>query len=180
MNHQVISVTLQFGDQNCEFQSTFLAEDKPQALSIAVSIARASANPQAMVHVNGVLIYGQHFQLVPGGYNVTMALLLVSPLETVPTEMEVTTKSPQNDHLINLLIQENKESFAFNMGLWNISQNIWFGDVKVAFTSFFISHKVPLAWARSTAMAKASGKLKYGSIILPASWSVNLPADYWD
>jgi hypothetical protein len=180
MNHQVISVALNFGDQHCEFQATFSAEDRPQALSIAVSIARASADPQAMVHVNGVLLYGQHFQLVPEGYNVTMALPLVAPLETVPTEMGVTTVSPQNDHFINLLIEENKESFAFNRGIWNISQNIWFGDTEVAFTSFFVSHKVPLAWARSMAMAKASGKLKYGSIIPPVSWSVNLPADYWD
>jgi hypothetical protein len=67
----------------------------------------------------------------------------VSPLETVPTEMGVTTVSPHNDHFINLLIQENKEYVAFNMGLWNISQNIWFGDAEVAFTSFLIKYLLP-------------------------------------
>jgi hypothetical protein len=180
MNHQVISVALQFGDQNCQFQSTFSEEDKHKALSIAISIARAGADPQAIVHVNGVLVHGQHFQLVPGGYNMTMGLTLVSQPETVPAEVGVTTVSPQNDHFINLLIEENKESFAFNVGLWNISQHIWFCDAEVTFTSFFISHKVPLAWARSMAMAKASGKLRHGTIIPPTSWTVNLPADYWD
>jgi hypothetical protein len=109
-----------------------------------------------------------------------MGLPLVSQPETVPAEVGVTTVSPQNDHFINLLIEENQDSFAFNKGLWNISQNIWFGDAEVTFTSFFVSHKVPLAWARSRAMAKASGKLIHGTIMPPASWSVNVSADYWD
>jgi hypothetical protein len=180
MIHQVISVELNFGDQHCQFQATFSAEDRPQALSTAVAIASASADPQAIVHVNGFLLYGQLFQMVPVGYNTTVALPLVPPVTVVPSEMGVTTVSNENHHFINMLIEDNKDSFAFNNGIWNISHCIWFGDAEVVFTSFFISHRVPLAWARSMAMANASGKLKFGSIIPPASWLVCLPANYWD
>jgi hypothetical protein len=144
MIHQVISVALNFGDQHCQFQAAFSAEDRPEALSTAVSIARASADPQATVHVNGVLLYGQLFRIVPEGYNITMALPLVAPLTTVPTEMGVTTVSPQNNHFINLLIEENKDSFAFNTGIWNISQSIWFGDAEVVSLHFLYHIKCHL------------------------------------
>ena len=105
---------------------------------------------------------------------------LVPPATIMPSELGVTTVSPLNHLFINLLIEENRESFAYHNGIWNISQSFWFGDAEVVFTSFFTSHRVPLAWARSMAMAKASGKLIGGTIVPPASWAVNLPANYWD
>jgi hypothetical protein len=55
---QVICVAFNFGDQLCQFQDTFSAQVRPQALAIAVAIASASADPQATVHVNGILLYG--------------------------------------------------------------------------------------------------------------------------
>ena len=61
-----------------------------------------------------------------------------------------------------------------------MSHSFLFGDVEVVVTSFFTSHRVPLAWARSMAMAKASGKLIGGTIVPPASWTVNLLANYWE
>jgi hypothetical protein len=117
MIHQVISVGFEFGDEYCHFQSSFSAEDSHQALYIAVSIARASADLKAMVHINGILTHGEHIQLVPGGFTVSMGQTLMSQTEEVSSALGVTTVSPHLDHFINLLIEENQESFAFNKGL---------------------------------------------------------------
>ncbi len=178
--HQVICVDFNFGDQICHFQATFSAQDRPQALAIAVAIASASADPQATVHVNGVLLYGNVVQMVPGGEDITMALPLLVSHANLANERGSTSVSPVNHHFINLLIEENSESFAYNNGMWRISQKFWFGDARVEISSFFVSHRVPLAWARSMAMAQASGGLIGGKIVPPAAWTVNLPANYWD
>jgi hypothetical protein len=178
--HQVICVDFNFGDQLCHFQATFSAQDRPQALAIAVAIASASADTQATVHVNGVLLYGNVMQMVPGGQDITMALPLLVPNANLPNELGSTTVSPVNHHFINLLIEENSESFAFNNGMWRISQEFWFGDVRVEVSSLFVSHRVSLAWTRSMAMSQASGRFIGGTIVPPAAWTVNLPANYWD
>jgi hypothetical protein len=67
-------VDLTFGDQLCQFQASFSAQERPQALATAVAIASASADPKATVHVNDCLVYGTIFQMVPGGTDTTMAL----------------------------------------------------------------------------------------------------------
>jgi hypothetical protein len=36
------------------------------------------------------------------------------------------------DHFINLLIEENPESFAFNKGLWKLTMDFKFGDTEVS------------------------------------------------
>jgi hypothetical protein len=180
LSHQVICVDFYFGDQLCHFQATFSAQDRPQALAIAVAIASASADPQATIHVNGVLLYGNVVQMVPGGEDITMVLPLIVPHANMPNELGMTSVSAINHHFINLLIEENSESFAYNNGMWRISGRFWFGDAQVEVSSFFVSHRVPLAWARSMAMAQASGRLMGGTIVPPATWTVNLPANYWD
>lgn len=78
-SHQVICFDFYFGDQPCHFQATFSAQDRPQALAVAVAIASASADPQATIHVNGVMLYGNVVQMVPGGEDITMALPLIVP-----------------------------------------------------------------------------------------------------
>ena len=166
LSHQVICVDFYFGDQLCHFQSTFSDHDRPQALAIAVAIASASADPQATVHVNGVPLATGHVDGVP--------------LANMPTELGTTSVSPINNHFINLLIEENSESFAYNNGSWRISGRFGFGDAQVEVSSLFVSHRVPLAWARAMAMAHASERFMGGSIVPPATWTVNLPANYWD
>jgi hypothetical protein len=163
---QVICVDFYFGDQLCHFHSTFSDLDMPQALAIAVAIARASADPQATVHVNGVPLATVHVDGVP--------------LANMPLELGTTTVSPLNNHFINLLIEENSESFAYNNGIWSISGRFMFGDAQVEASSLFVSHRVPLAWERAMAMAQASERFMGGSIVPPATWTVNLPANYWD
>jgi hypothetical protein len=173
-------VAITFGNQLCHFQASFSAQDRPQALATSVAIASASGDPHAMVHANGFLVYGTIFEMVPGGTNTTIALPLVPPTTILPGALGVTTISPLNHHFINLLIEENSESFACNNGIWNLSQSFWFGTTDVVFSSFFTSHRVPLAWARARAMSKASGKFIGGSLVPPAAWAVNMPPNYWD
>jgi hypothetical protein len=163
---QVIGVDFTFGDQLCQFRSTFSALDVPQATVIAVSIARASADLQATVTVNGVPL--------------TIVLMNGVQLANMPLELGTTTVSTINNHFINLLIEENSESFAYNNGMWRISGRFMFGDSEVEFSSLFISHKVPLAWVRALAMTSASERFLGGSIVPPANWTVNLPSNYWD
>jgi hypothetical protein len=161
---QVIGVDFTFGDQLCQFRSTFSALDVPQATVIAVSIARASADLQATVTVNGVPL--------------TIVLMNGVQLANMPLELGTTTVSPQNNHFINLLIEENSESFAYNNGMWLISGRFMFGESEVEFLSLVISHRVPLAWVRALAMTSASERFLGGSIVPPLKWTVNLPSNY--
>jgi hypothetical protein len=171
-------------------------------LDIAQSIARASADINAIVHFNGVLSHGVVIQNIPGGFTVSMgsqSLMsqtdidrneVTRPLTEVfdafmshgedmslADRVGVTTVSPHLDHYINLLIVENPESFAYNKGLWKITMDFWFGDAEVSLNSFFVSHKVPVAWATARAMAKASGRLRGGTLTPPTSWAVNVSRD---
>jgi hypothetical protein len=125
MIHQVISVGLQFGDEYYQFQSSFSSEDSQQALYIAVSIARASADSKAMVHINGILTHREIIHLVSGGFTVPMGQTLMSQNEEVSPapHVGVTTVSSDLDHFVNMLIEENPESFAFNKGLWNTTMD---------------------------------------------------------
>jgi hypothetical protein len=157
---QVISVDFTFGDQHCQFRSTFSALDVPQATVIAVSLARASADLQATVTVNDVPL--------------TIVLMNGVQLAYMPPELGNTTVSPINNHFINLLIEENCESFAYNNGMWRISGRFMFGESEVEMSSLFLSHKVPLAWVRSLAITSASDRFLSGSIVPPAHWTVNL------
>ena len=163
---QVIGVDFTFGDQLCHFQSTFSALEVPQATVIAVAIARASADLQATVTVNGVQL--------------TTVLMNGVQLANMPLELGITTVSPLNNHFINLLIEDNSESFAYNNGNWLLSGRFMFGDSEVEFSSLFISHRVPLAWVRALAMKNASERFLSGSIVPPLTWTVNLPTNYWD
>jgi hypothetical protein len=86
----------------------------------------------------------------------------------------------EDHHFINLLIEENSESFAYNNGSWRISGRFGFGDAQVEVSSLFVSHRVPLAWARAMAMEHASERFMGGSFVPPTTWTVNLPANYWD
>jgi hypothetical protein len=144
---QVISVAFQFGDDQYQFQSGFSPDDSQQALDIAVSIARASADIKALVHKNGVLMHGVIIEPVSGGFAVSIGQSFMSQTEEVPpaAPVGVTAVSPDLDHFINLLIEENPESFAFNKGLWKITMDFRFGETEVSLLSFFVSHKVPVA-----------------------------------
>ena len=180
MIQQVIRVAFNFGDQLCQFQATFPAQERTQALATALAIASASDDSQATVHVNGILIYGTVVQMVPRGQDITMALPLLISNAKLPNELGSTTVSPVNHNFINLLIMENSQSFAYNNGMWRIAQEFWFGDVRVEVSSMFVSHRVSRAWTRSMAISRASGRFIGGAIVPPAAWAVTLPANYWD
>jgi hypothetical protein len=167
MNHQVISVAFHFGDDHFQFQSGFSSADSQIALDIAVSIARASEDRKALVHINGALHHGLIIQHVAHGFTVSIGHSFVSQTNEVPpaAPVGITEVSPDLDHFINLLIEENPESFAFNKGLWKITMDFKFGDTEVSLLSFIVSHKVPGAWAKARAMARASGWLQCGTII---------------
>jgi hypothetical protein len=178
---QVISVSITFGDQLCLFQASFPTEtDSQQALATAVAIASASGDTRATVHTNGWLRYGSYLEMVPGGMNTVMALPLPIQTEVVPSILGITTVSTVNHHFINLLIEENKMSFAFNNGIWKLEQNFWFGTTEVFFSSYFVSNRVPLAYARAAAMSKASGHFIGGCLVPPQDWTINMAPNYWD
>jgi hypothetical protein len=149
-------------------------------MATAVYIATASGDPHATVHTNGWLRCGSIFEMVPGGTSTLMAMPLVPQAAVLPRTHGITTVSPANNYFINLIIEENSESFAHNNGIWNMSQNFWFGTTEVVFSAFFVSHRVPLAWARAMAMSKASGHFIGGSLVPPAAWTINMPPNYWD
>jgi hypothetical protein len=114
---QVISVSITFGDQLCLFNASFsTVTDSQQSLAIA----SASGDTRATVSTNGWLRYGTFLEMVPGGRNTVMALPLPSPTGVVPGILGITTVSTVNHHFINLLIEENKMSFAFNNGIWKL------------------------------------------------------------
>jgi hypothetical protein len=118
---QVISVSITFGDQLCLFNASFsTVTDSQQSLATAVAIASASGDTRATVSTNGWLRYGTFLEMVPGGRNTVMALPLPSPTGVVPCILGITTVSTVNHHFINLLIEENKMSFAFNNGIWKL------------------------------------------------------------
>jgi hypothetical protein len=117
-------VSITFGDQLCLFQASFpTVPDSEQALATAVAIATASGDTRATVHTNGWLRYGSYLEMVPGGTSTVMALPLPPQTAVMPGVLGITTVSPVNHHFINLLIEENKESFAVNNGIWKLSQN---------------------------------------------------------
>jgi hypothetical protein len=71
-------------------------------------------------------------------------------------------------------------SFAFNNGIWKLSHKFWFGTTEVIFSSYFVSNRVPLAYARAAAMSKASGQFIGGCLVPPQDWTINMPPNYWD
>jgi hypothetical protein len=178
---QVISVSISFGDQQCLFNASFsTVKDSDDALTTAVAIATASGDTRATVSTNGWLRYGNFLTMVPGGRNTVMALPLPSPTGLVPDIVGTTTVSTSNHHFINLIIEENAHSFAFNNGIWKLEQNFWFGTTEVFFSSYFMSHRVPLAYTRAAAMSKASGQFLGGCIVPPQKWVINLGPNYWE
>jgi hypothetical protein len=171
-------VSISFGDQQCLFNASFATvADSQAALTTAVAIATASGDTRATVSTNGWLRYGNFLTMVPGGRNTVMALPLPSPTGLVPGILGTTTVSTVNHHFINLIIEENSMSFGFNNGIWKLEQNFWFGTTEVFFSSYFVSNRVPLAYARAAAMSKASGQFIEGCIVPPQKWTIKLGPD---
>jgi hypothetical protein len=133
---QVISVALRFGDHQYHFESRFSPDAIQQALDIAVSIAVASADPNALVYKNSILIHGvliqsQSDSIIP--VSIGDGFLSQSE-EVLPADpVGVTAVAPLLDYFINQLIDENSDSFAVGRGLWKITMDFKFKKLRYHF-----------------------------------------------
>jgi hypothetical protein len=126
---------------------------------MAVSIAVASADPDAQVYRQGVLIYKSQIQ---SQFNEGLPAVPVGNTEV----------APELDYFIDIIIEESPDSFAVDRGIWGINMDFDFGDVEVLILSSFLSHEVPVAWPKARAMARASGRFRRGFIAPPQDCTV--------